>query len=55
LTEGTNLAEFAAAYRKFFEMHYRKPTLPTGLTIEVRELSPRCLVEIDSVAFLGRE
>jgi len=55
LTEGTNRAEFAAAYRKFFEMYYRKPTLPTGLTIEVRELSPRCLVEIDSVAFLGRE
>jgi 2-iminobutanoate/2-iminopropanoate deaminase len=55
LTEGTNRAEFAAAYRKFFEMHYRKPTLPTGLIIEVRELSPRCLVEIDSVAFLGRE
>jgi enamine deaminase RidA (YjgF/YER057c/UK114 family) len=28
--------------------------MPTGLTVEVRELSPRCLVEIDAVALLRR-
>lgn len=54
LTEGTNRVEFAAAYRKFFEANYRKQPMPTGLTVEVRELSPRCLVEIDSVALLSR-
>jgi enamine deaminase RidA (YjgF/YER057c/UK114 family) len=26
--------------------------MPAGLTLEVQELSPRCLVEIDAVAFL---
>jgi 2-iminobutanoate/2-iminopropanoate deaminase len=53
LTEGTNRAEFADAYRKFFAAHSRSGELPAGLTVEVQELSPRCLVEIDSVAFLG--
>jgi 2-iminobutanoate/2-iminopropanoate deaminase len=52
LTEGTDRAEFAAAYRNFFKTHSRSGALPTGLTVEVQELSPRCLVEIDSVAFL---
>jgi 2-iminobutanoate/2-iminopropanoate deaminase len=53
LTEGTNRAEFAEAYRKFFAQHSRSGELPAGLTVEVQELSPHCLVEIDSVAFLG--
>jgi 2-iminobutanoate/2-iminopropanoate deaminase len=53
LTEGTNRAEFAEAYRKFFAAHSRSGELPAGLTVVVQELSPRCLVEIDSVAFLG--
>jgi 2-iminobutanoate/2-iminopropanoate deaminase len=52
LTEGTNRAEFAAAYRNFFKGH-GSGAMPSGLTIEVRELSPRCLVEIDSIALLG--
>jgi hypothetical protein len=26
--------------------------MPAGLTLEVAELSPRCLVEIDAVALL---
>jgi 2-iminobutanoate/2-iminopropanoate deaminase len=55
LTEGANRAEFAEAYGKFFAAHSRSGALPAGLTVEVQELSPRCLVEIDSVAFLGRE
>jgi len=54
LTEGTNRAEFTAAYREFFTTHRRKPDMPSGLTVVVEELSPRCLVEIDSVAYLGR-
>ena len=54
LTEGTDRAEFAEAYRKFFVTHSRNQPLPTGLTVVVQELSPRCLVEIDSVAYLGR-
>jgi len=53
LTEGSNREEFAEAYRKFFAQHRRSGELPAGLTVEVQELSPRCLVEIDSVAFLG--
>jgi 2-iminobutanoate/2-iminopropanoate deaminase len=54
LTEGTDRTEFAEAYRQFFTTHSRSSALPAGLTVEVQELSPRCLVEIDSVAFLGR-
>jgi 2-iminobutanoate/2-iminopropanoate deaminase len=53
LTEGTSRAEFAAAYQSFFATHSRKRTMPAGLTVVVKELSPRCLVEIDSIAYLG--
>ena len=53
LTEGTDRAEFAEAYRKFFQTHKKNSNVPSGLTVEVRELSPRCVVEIDSVAYLG--
>jgi 2-iminobutanoate/2-iminopropanoate deaminase len=54
LTEGTDRAEFAEGYKTFFAAHSRSSAMPAGLTVEVQELSPRCLVEIDSVAFLGR-
>jgi 2-iminobutanoate/2-iminopropanoate deaminase len=54
LTEGTHRAEFVEAYKKYFVAHSRTGALPAGLTVEVQELSPHCLVEIDSVAFLGR-
>jgi len=53
LTEGTDREEFAQAYRHFFATHGRSRAMPTGLTVVVGELSPRCLVEIDSVAYLG--
>lgn len=53
LTEGTNREEFAKAYRNFFATHGRSRAMPAGLTVVVEELSPRCLVEIDSVAHLG--
>jgi 2-iminobutanoate/2-iminopropanoate deaminase len=53
LVAGQERSEFAAAYRKFFNRHSRSSRMPTGLTMEVRELSPRCLVEIDAVAYLG--
>jgi len=53
LTEGTNREEFAEAYRKFFAAHSRNGRMPSGLTLVVGELSPRCFVEIDSVAYLG--
>ena len=53
LTEGTNRAEFAAVYRGFFATHSHNHIMPAGLTLVVKELSPRCLVEIDSVAYLG--
>ncbi|HSE85254.1 MAG TPA: RidA family protein [Candidatus Binatia bacterium] len=52
LTAGQDRAEFANAYEKFFKTYRRSSTMPAGLTVEVRELSPRCLVEIDAVAFL---
>ena len=53
LTEGSNREDFAEAYRRFFATHGRKRIMPAGLTVVVEELSPRCLVEIDSVACLG--
>ena len=53
LIAGQDRSRFADAYREFFNRHRRSPGMPAGLTVEVRELSPRCLVEIDVVAFLG--
>jgi 2-iminobutanoate/2-iminopropanoate deaminase len=53
LTEGTDREEFAEAYRNFFATHSRGKKMPAGLTVVVGELSPRCFVEIDSVAYLG--
>jgi 2-iminobutanoate/2-iminopropanoate deaminase len=53
LVAGQSRAEFANAYQKFFKTYVGSSTMPTGLTVEVRELSARCLVEIDAVAFLG--
>jgi 2-iminobutanoate/2-iminopropanoate deaminase len=53
LVAGQERSEFAAAYRKFFNPYSRSSRMPAGLTMEVRELSPRCLVEIDAVAYLG--
>jgi 2-iminobutanoate/2-iminopropanoate deaminase len=52
LVTGQDRSKFAAAYRKFFNRYSRSSRMPAGLTVEVRELSPRCLVEIDSVAYL---
>ena len=53
LVAGQDRSKFAAAYRKFFNRYSRSSRMPAGLTVEVRELSPRCLVEIDAVAYLG--
>jgi 2-iminobutanoate/2-iminopropanoate deaminase len=53
LVAGQDRARFADAYREFFKRHGRSSRMPAGLTVEVGELSPRCLVEIDAVAFLG--
>ncbi len=52
LVEGSNRVEFAEAYRRFFAAHSRNNTMPAGLTVVVDELSPRCSVEIDAVAYL---
>jgi 2-iminobutanoate/2-iminopropanoate deaminase len=54
LIAGQDRSRFAAAYRKFFNRYSRASKMPTGLTVEVRDLSPRCLVEIDAVAYLGK-
>jgi 2-iminobutanoate/2-iminopropanoate deaminase len=53
LVAGQERSRFAAAYRKFFNRYRRSSRMPAGLTVEVRELAPRCLVEIDAVAYLG--
>jgi len=53
LIAGQERSRFAAAYTKFFNHYRRSSRMPSGLTVEVRELSPRCLVEIDAVAYLG--
>jgi 2-iminobutanoate/2-iminopropanoate deaminase len=52
LIVGQDRSRFAAAYAKFFNRYSRSSRMPAGLTVEVRELSPRCLVEIDAVAYL---
>ena len=54
LVAGQDRERFAETYRNFFRRYLRSPTMPTGLTMEVQELSPRCLVEIDAVAFLKK-
>ena len=54
LIAGQDRSRFANAYRDFFQRYLRSSTMPAGLTMEVQELSPRCLVEIDAVAFLRR-
>lgn len=55
LIEGLERAEFAAAYSEFFTTQTKSATMPAGLTVEVQELSPGCLVEIDSIAYLGKK
>jgi 2-iminobutanoate/2-iminopropanoate deaminase len=52
LIAGQDRARFAEAYRDFFKRYLRSSPMPAGLTMEVQELSPRCLVEIDAVARL---
>ena len=52
LTTGQDRSQFTAAYQEFLAANKRNSTMPAGLTVEVRELSPRCLVEIDAVALL---
>jgi 2-iminobutanoate/2-iminopropanoate deaminase len=54
LIVGQDRSTFTTAYREFFAANKRNSTMPAGLTVEVRELSPRCLVEIDAVALLRR-
>lgn len=53
LVAGQERSRFAAAYTKFFNRYRRASKMPSGLTVQVRELSPHCLVEIDAVAYLG--
>lgn len=52
LLAGQDRSIFAETYQKFFEAHCSGSILPAGLTVEIRELSPSCLVEIDAVALL---
>ena len=54
LTGGQDRPKFTTAYREFFTSNKPHSVMPAGLTVEVRELSPRCLVEIDAVALLRR-
>ena len=54
LTAGQDRSRFAEAYREFFGRYLRSSAMPAGLTMEVQELSPRCLVEVDAVALLPR-
>jgi 2-iminobutanoate/2-iminopropanoate deaminase len=53
LIAGQDRTRFAKAYREYFRRYLRSSSMPAGLTMEVEELSPRCLVEIDAVAWLG--
>jgi 2-iminobutanoate/2-iminopropanoate deaminase len=49
---GQDRAIFAASYQEFFSSHRKDRTMPAGLSVEVKELAPDCLVEIDAVALL---
>jgi 2-iminobutanoate/2-iminopropanoate deaminase len=55
LIAGQERSRFARAYRDFFQRYIRSSAMPAGLTMEVQELAPRCLVEIDAVAFLPKQ
>lgn len=52
LVAGQDRSGFAEAYKKFFRMYEGASPMPAGLTLEVRELAPSCLVEVDAVALL---
>jgi 2-iminobutanoate/2-iminopropanoate deaminase len=54
LIAGQDRSRFAKAYGDFFKRYLRSSTMPAGLTMEVQELSPRCMVEIDAVALLAK-
>jgi enamine deaminase RidA (YjgF/YER057c/UK114 family) len=54
LIPGQDRTTFTTAYREFFAANKRNSMMPAGLSVEVRELSPRCLVEMDAVALLRR-
>ena len=52
LTAGQDYSHFATAYQSFFKTHRRAAMMPSGLVVDVKELAPQCLVEIDAVARL---
>lgn len=54
LVAGQDRRRFAKTYGDFFQRYLEDGRMPAGLTMEVQELSPRCLVEIDAVAYLPR-
>lgn len=54
LVAGQDRATFAAAYKDFVKSARKDSTMPAGLTVEVKELAPACLVEIDALALLQR-
>ena len=53
LLDGQPRAVFLDAYGEYFRRRLKSPWMPTGLTMDVESLRPGCLVEIDSVAWLG--
>ena len=52
LVAGQERSTFAAAYQRFFKAHRSSSTMPAGLSLEVKELAPSCLVEVDAIALL---
>ena len=52
LVAGQDRATFSAAYQKFLRCHRKEQAMPSGLSLEVKELAPSCLVEIDAIALL---
>lgn len=55
LVAGQDRSVFADTYQQFLKSNRASSLMPAGLTLEVKELAPSCLVEIDAVAFLGTE
>ena len=52
LVAGQDRLRFVGSYQEFFKTYADPSALPSGLTMEVKELAYLILVEIDAVALL---
>jgi 2-iminobutanoate/2-iminopropanoate deaminase len=53
IVSGEDRTKFSGSYERYFDKHTGGRT-PSSMIMDVQQLSPGILVEVDSVAFLGR-